>query len=118
MLHSAFVIAYVLAGRKLAGAVLRRGLPARSRTLPLSTKFNPTVPEPAIPFTVTMYELGVPPPPTTTGVDAVAPPPSATEKSLASTPVTCSLNVTAKLTLDAPVVDAPVRAIDNSDGYC
>ena len=58
--------------------------------LPSSTRFNPSVPEPEIPFTDTVYAA---PPPETVNPPADTPL-SANAKSEESTPLTLSLNVT------------------------
>ena len=70
--------------------------------LPLSTRFKPSVPSPAIPLMVTVYTKGLTAV-TCVNADSIVPV-LAREKSVGSTPVTASLKVTVKLTVFAFVV--------------
>ena len=92
-----------------------RRLPCGSVTLPSSVRFSVSVPLPVMPLTVTEYTESL------TGVTAT--PVEATlsswttVKSVESTPITSSLNVTVYDTLAAStVLDGPARSIDLTVG--
>ena len=78
-----------------------------------STRFRPTLPSPEPVFTVTVYVV---PLPLTVLTDAPDTPVVASEKSLASTPVTTSLNVTANWTLARFVGVEVARLIEDTEG--